>query len=230
MTFTPKVMTDNTYGEGNAPRHIEALFIRNIESLRNDEVRLVMRDRLEPYPIDCVNWEAYPYAPRVNVRVAHSDTALALMFEVEEEHLRAVTTTSNGPVWEDSCVEFFVKNPAGEGYFNFEINCIGTALAALRRSRTDADHFDEERMARVRHFGSLPHEPIDSVGEGQRWWMVEIIPFSLLGVESAPQSLRCNFYKCGDGCRKPHFLSWSPIPTAEPNFHCPEFFGVVDLV
>ena len=124
----------------------------------------------------------------------------------------------------------FVVTTQGEGYFNFEINCIGTALAAFRRSRTDADHFDEERMALVRHFGSLPHEPIDREGEGQRWWMVEIIPFSLLGVERAPRSLRCNFYKCGDGCRQPHFLSWSPIATAEPNFHCPEFFGQVDLV
>ncbi len=223
-------MTDNTHGEGHAPRHIEALFIRNIESLRDDEVRLVMRDRLEPNPVDCVNWQAYPYAPKVNFRIAHSDAALALLFEVEEDHLRAVTTSSNGPVWEDSCVEFFVKNPAGEGYFNFEINCIGTALAALRRSRTDADHFDEERMSSVRHFGSLPQEPIDSVGEGQRWWMVEIIPFSLLGLECAPQSLKCNFYKCGDGCLKPHFLSWSPIASAEPNFHCPEFFGHIDLV
>lgn len=223
-------MTDNTHGEGYAPRHIEALFIRNIESLRDDEVRLVMRDRLETNPVDCVNWQAYPYAPKVNFRIAHSDAALALLFEVEEDHLRAVTTSSNGPVWEDSCVEFFVKNPSGEGYFNFEINCIGTALAALRRSRTDADHFDEERMSRVRHFGSLPQEPIDSVGEGQRWWMVEIIPFSLLGLECAPQSLKCNFYKCGDGCLKPHFLSWSPIASAEPNFHCPEFFGQVDLV
>ena len=223
-------MTYNTPAEGNAPRHLEALFIRNIESLRNDEVRLVMRDRLEPIPVDCVNWEAYPYAPRVSVRVAHSDAALALLFEVEEDHLRAVTTSSNGPVWEDSCVEFFVQNPAGEGYFNFEINCIGTALAAFRRSRSDADHFDEERMARVRHFGSLPHEPIDQVGEGQRWWMVEIIPFSLLGLERTPKSLKCNFYKCGDGCLKPHFLSWSPIASAEPNFHCPEFFGHIDLV
>jgi hypothetical protein len=223
-------MTDNNHGEDHAPRHIEALFIRNIETLRNEEVRLVMRDRLEPNPVDCVNWKAYPYAPKVNFRIAHSDEALALLFEVEEDHLRAVTTSSNGPVWEDSCVEFFVKNPEGEGYFNFEINCIGTALAAFRRSRTDADHFDEERMARVRHFGSLPNEPIDREGEGQRWWMVEIIPFSLLGLENAPQSLKCNFYKCGDGCREPHFLSWSPIASTEPNFHCPEFFGVVDLV
>ena len=61
-------MTDNNHGEDHAPRHIEALFIRNIETLRNEEVRLVMRDRLEPNPVDCVNWKAYPYAPKVNFR------------------------------------------------------------------------------------------------------------------------------------------------------------------
>lgn len=223
-------MTEKASGEQTQPRHIEAPFIRNVESLRDSEVRLVMRDRLEPHPIDCVNWSDYPYAPKVSVRVAHSDDALALLFEVEEEHLRAVTTHSNGPVWEDSCVEFFVENPSGEGYFNFEINCIGTALAALRRSRTDADHFSDERLAHVRHFGSLPHAAIDSFGEGQRWWMVEIIPFALLGVERPPKSIRCNFYKCGDKCRRPHYLSWSPIASDEPNFHCPDCFGTVDLV
>jgi hypothetical protein len=126
-------------------------------------------------------------------------------------------------------VEFFVKSPAGEGYFNFEVNCIGTALAAFRRSRTDADHFDEERMARVRRFGSLPHAEIDSRGEGQRWWMVEVIPFALLGLERAPKQIEANFYKCGDKCDKPHFLSWSPIGLKEPNFHCPEYFGVVEM-
>ena len=214
----------------SAQRHIEAPFIRNIERLRQSEIRLVMRDRLESHPIDCVNWPAYPYAPRVTFRIAHSDEVLAIMFEVEEEHIRGLNTESNGAVWEDSCVEFFVANPAGEGYFNFEVNCISTALAALRRTRTDADHFDEEHIAQVRRFGSLPTAPIDSRGEGQQWWMVELIPFSLLGLKEPPQSLRCNFYKCGDRCSRPHFLSWSPIDCEEPNFHKPEFFGRVDLV
>lgn len=223
-------MTEKASGERMQPRHIEAPFIRNIESLRDSDVRLVMRDRLEPQPINCLNWSDYPYAPKVSVRVAHSDDALALLFEVEEEHLRAVTTQSNGPVWEDSCVEFFVENPSGEGYFNFEVSCIGTALAALRRSRTDATHFGDEQLSQVRCFGSLPHAPIDSFGEGQQWWMVEIIPFALLGVERAPKSIRCNFYKCGDKCRRPHYLSWSPVISDEPNFHRPECFGTVDLV
>lgn len=211
--------------------HIEAPFIRNIEQLREREIPLIMRDRLESHPIGCVNWpESYPYAPRVSFRIAHSDDALAIMFEVEEEHVRAVTMDANGPVWEDSCVEFFVANPVGEGYYNFEINCISTLLAAWRRSRTEAVHFEQELLSRVRHFGSLPRARIDSRGEGQRWWMVEVIPFSLLGLSRAPQSLRCNFYKCGDGCRRPHFLSWSPVVAPQPDFHRPECFGVIDLV
>ena len=78
-------------------KHIEARFIRKIEQLRDDEIRLVMRDRLESNPIDCVNWSAFPYAPRVSFRIAHSDDALALLFEVEEEHVRAVSLESNGP-------------------------------------------------------------------------------------------------------------------------------------
>ena len=123
MPFNFKTMKTTTPLVTSAERrHIEARFIRKIEQLRDDEIRLVMRDRLESNPIDCVNWSDYPYAPRVSFRIAHSDDALAIMFEVEEEHVRAVSLESNGPVWEDSCVEFFVKSAEGEGYFNFEVN------------------------------------------------------------------------------------------------------------
>ena len=184
-------------------------------------------ERFATDTIECINWQEYPYKPTVRFRIAHNGSAVLVRFDVEEVHTKAVCTNTNGPVWEDSCVEFFVKNPAGEGYFNFEVNCIGTALAAFRRSRTDADHFDAERMACVRRFGSLPHVKIDSRGEGQRWWMVEVIPFALLGLECAPKQIEANFYKCGDKCDRPHFLSWSPIDKPEPNFHCPEFFGEV---
>ena len=214
----------------SASQKIEARFIRKIEQFRNDEIRLVMRDRVPSHQVACVNWAEYPYAPEVTFRIAHSDDALAVMFEVEEDHLRAVAMSAEENVWEDSCVEFFVENPAGEGYFNFEVNCIGTMLAAKRISRTEATLFNAEQMDKIRCFGSLAKAPIDSRGAGQKWWMVEVIPFSLLGLKSAPKSLRCNFYKCGDKCARPHFLSWSPIDKPEPNFHCPEFFGEVILV
>ena len=227
---TPKMKTSTATTVASTPKKIEARFVRKIEQFRNDEIRLVMRDRVPSHEVACVNWVEYPYAPKVMFRIAHSDDALAVMFEVEEDHLRAVAMSQEQNVWEDSCVEFFVENPAGEGYFNFEVNCIGTMLAAKRLSRTEATLFNAEQMAQIRHFGSLAKAPIDSRGAGQKWWMVEVIPFSLLGLKSAPKSLRCNFYKCGDKCDRPHFLSWSPINKPEPNFHCPEFFGEVILV
>lgn len=209
-----------------AQRHIEAPFIRNIERLRQSEIRLVMRDRLESHPIDCVNWPAYPYAPRVTFRIAHSDEVLAIMFEVEEEHIRGLNTESNGAVWEDSCVEFFVANPAGEGYFNFELNAIGTLLAAVRTSRECATHFEAERLSAVRRYTSFEHKEVD-VCESNSWYAVEMIPFALLGSQSPPKNLRANLYKCGDKLQQPHFLSWSPITLDKPNFHCPEFFGTL---
>lgn len=204
--------------------------MRNIERMTDAEIMPVMRDWLESYPIACVNWPDYPYSPKVSVRVAHSDESLAVMFEVEEDHVRAVTTEDNGPVWEDSCVEVFVGDPVGEGYYNFEINCIGTLLAAHRHSRHDAVHFDAERLSRVRRITSLSHATIDSSAAGQRWWLVEVIPFELLGLQEAPQRLRANFYKCGDRCERPHFLSWSPIKAEKPDFHRPEYFGEVILL
>ena len=90
---------------------LEARFVRKIEQFRNDEVRLVMRDRLESHPIQSLNWAEYPYAPKVSFRIAHSDDARAVMYVVEERHVRAVTLEDNGPVWEDSCVELFIANP-----------------------------------------------------------------------------------------------------------------------
>ena len=224
-----KEVEKNNSTDKSGRRSIESRYIRNVERLTDNELPSVLRDRTEAHSVDCVNWSRYPYAPKVDFRVAHSDEALAVMFEVEEDHVRAVTLDDNGPVWEDSCVEFFAAAPDGEGYFNFEINCIGTALAARRISRDDARHFDSERMSRIRRFGSLPHAVVDSRGKGQRWWLAEVIPFSLLGSDKAPERLRANFYKCGDKCDEPHFLSWSPVDLPAPNFHCPEFFGEVIL-
>lgn len=222
-------MTTNSTLAAHERKHTTAPFVENIEALSDQEIVALLREQMEPHAVASVNWSDYPYAPKVTFRIAHSQKALAIMFEVEEENVRAVTLDSNGPVWEDSCVEFFVKNPTGEGYFNFEINCIGTVLAASRRTRTDANMFSEEKIAQVRRIGSLPHEPIDLLGGVHKWWMVEVIPFELLGLEEAPAQMEANFYKCGDKCAQPHFLSWSPIALPEPNFHCPDFFGVVEF-
>lgn len=45
----------------------------------------------------------------------------------------------------------------------------------------------------------------------------------------AGQILKANFYKCGDRCRSPHFLSWCAIQSPQPDFHRPEDFGYLVL-
>lgn len=51
----------------------------------------VVVDELFKLPItmiDYVNWKEFSYKPIVNVRLGYSSTALAILFEVEENHVR----------------------------------------------------------------------------------------------------------------------------------------------
>ena len=41
---------------------------------------------------------------------------------------------------------------------------------------------------------------------------------------------RANFYKCGDNLSTPHFISWSGIKSATPDFHLPQFFGALHFI
>ena len=54
--------------------------------------------KLPATKVDCVNWEEFPYKPDVTVRLGYSSSALAILFEVEEDHVRAVTMEDCGPV------------------------------------------------------------------------------------------------------------------------------------
>ena len=181
--------------------------------------------------IDYVCWpDRFPYKPSVKALIAHDDERLLIRFEVSEKGSRAVCTESNGPVWEDSCVEFFVKSPESDYYYNFETSCIGVGLAARRISRSDFAHFTEEEMSRVIRRSSLPCAPFEKGADETLEWSVELeIPFAVLDCGPRPGSLLANIYKCGDRTAVPHYLSWSPVLTPAPDFHRPEFFGRLEL-
>lgn len=169
-----------------------------------------------------LNWPGeFPYAPQVEFSIGHTPKSLLLEFRVVEQDARAVCKTPNGPVWEDSCVEFFVKDPESEYYYNFETNSICTPLVGCRKSRHDCVHFTPEQHATIKRSCHLP--------ENGRWSTRMEIPFASIGLEQCPKTLRANFYKCGDKTAVAHFLSWSPIDTPSPDFHRPEFFGELIL-
>lgn len=182
-------------------------------------------DKFNKIAIDCVPWpEQFSLKPAVSARLAHSDTAIFIRFDVMEQGVRAVCTEANGPVWEDDCVEFFVKDPASDHYYNFENNCIGTGLAARRLSRDEFTFLDELSASRIVRRASLPCQPVNI--DGPQAWCLEIeIPFEILDCPKKPEMLLGNFYKCGDKTNQAHFLCWNPIETEKPDFHRPEFFG-----
>ena len=186
------------------------------------------------YKVNSVNWpESFPEKPEVSVEVRNDREAIYLQWQVKGEQLRAATTEDQGPVWEDSCVEFFCQVPGEEYYFNFECNCIGAMVASQRKGRDeDVRVFAPEQMATISRECTYPREIIKEK-DGLFTWDVKLrIPLRLIFGEKEiafPQKLRANFYKCADKTKKPHFLSWQPIPLPKPDFHCPQFFGEIEL-
>lgn len=185
--------------------------------------------------IDKVNWpESFPECPEVRVQVSNDHQSLFLKYFVKGAQLRAATTEDQGPVWEDSCVEFFCQVPGERHYMNFETNCIGAMVASRRLGRAeDVQPLSAAEMALIKRNCSFPRERIEEK-DGIFEWTVELqIPLSLIFRNLNPvfpQKLRANFYKCADKTQKPHFVSWQPIALPAPDFHCPEFFGEIWLM
>ena len=184
--------------------------------------------------VDQVNWpKEYPYAPQTRVELSNDHEALYLHWHVRGEQLRAVTTQDQGPVWEDSCVEFFCQVPGDEHYMNFETNCIGAMVATRRLGKNEGiEPFTPDQMATIQRRCTFPREVIEE-RDGMAEWEVELrIPLALIFGDrqiAFPQTLRANFYKCADLTKRPHYVSWQPIQLPTPNFHCPEFFGEIIL-
>ena len=137
----------------------------------------------------------------------------------------------NGPVWTDSCVEFFFRPDTGDRYYNFETNCIGTMLLGRRRSRDDAEHAPADVLRRIRRQTTYSYRrPVATTGDN-RWRLTLVIPVTALFGEElkswAGVHGSMNLYKCGDSLARPHYLSWQPVATPHPDFHRPEFFKPV---
>ena len=187
------------------------------------------------HAIGCVNWsDSYPYRPEVNVRIALNADASAILlhYHVEEQEAKAVFGEDNGNVWEDSCVEFFCI-PAQDGiYYNLECNCVGTILMGAGTCKQDRQRAQADVLRTIQRWSSLGNQPLPSLRPA-RWDVCLIVPVTaffkhrLTSLDTP--SIRANFYKCGDHLDVPHFLSWSPIRLDKPNFHCPDFFGTLNL-
>lgn len=179
--------------------------------------------------INCVNWPDFSYKPDVSFKIAHTGREIYLQYLVSEKYIRAKYTHDNDSVWTDSCVEFFISPVEDGSYYNFEFNCIGTALLGYGSGKADRERAGIDITSQIQRISSLGSQPV-LPGEGDfSWKLTIIIPLSafykhriesLSGLKS-----KANFYKCGDELKVPHYLSWNPIRVSKPNFHLPEYFG-----
>src|SRR5690606_39121631 len=87
----------------------------------------VVFNQLPENPIDQISWKEFPYRPEVAFKIAYTDDAILINYSVEEKHLRVNNFKHNDPVYEDSCVEFFISFEDGI-YYNLEFNAVGIAL------------------------------------------------------------------------------------------------------
>lgn len=203
----------------------------DLKSLEEDVIASSLSSAGAEGNIDIAPWSSYPYRPQASFKAMSTSSYLFLRFNVEGKGLKAEFLQTNDPVWQDSCVEFFVEDAAGDGYFNFEINCIGTLLCAHQKSKgVETVHISEDDARRVLRFASVKGQQFPEKEDNHNWSVTIGIPWDLLGYGSVPDRIRANFYKCADGSRWPHYLCWSPISTPQPDFHRPEFFGTLLFV
>lgn len=196
--------------------------------------KLFDQEKIDFQPIKCVNWAEYPYKPKVSFRIAHTQDSILLHFKVREASVRAKYGEDNGSVWTDSCVEFFSIPADDKVYYNLECNCIGTLLVGAGTTRGDSrEHAPKEIMQLVQRWSSLGDTPFEEQIEETDWEVALIIPYAVFfkhRIETLDRKeIKANFYKCGDELQTPHFLSWNPIGTQTPNFHCPEYFGTLEF-
>ena len=184
----------------------------------------------EPQKIEILNWAGqYGYKPEVSFLAWHTGDVLHLKFEVREETVRAEEGVDGNLVYMDSCVEFFFQpDPADPHYYNFEFNAAGTLYLAYRTSRFDPELAPAEVLASVKKHPSLGKKTFAERSDVPVWTLEAEIPVSALWHHSyktwAGIEGRANFYKCGDGLKTPHFVTWAPITTPSPDYHRPEFF------
>src|ERR1700754_4053651 len=70
------------------------------------------------------------FTPSAEAKAAYDDENIYAIFRVKDRYVRCLEQHHNGPVSNDSCVEFFFSPDPDlpERYFNLEVNCGGTPL------------------------------------------------------------------------------------------------------
>ncbi len=172
-------------------------------------------------------WEAF-------AQLLYDGSHLYFRMVTSEDHaIRGIYTEPNQAVHKDSCAELFVMpgTTLETGYFNYEINCVGTLHLAYGRGRSGRQFVRPEWTELVRIWHSIPGPQKEEQPDDCCWEVEAAIPFAVMQAYvdfPLPQpgtEWRGNFYRCADDTSNPQWSVWNPIPLPQPDYHRPEFFG-----
>lgn len=175
------------------------------------------------FQVNQFNWNSI-YFPVTYGQLCYLEgKGFLLQMTCEETDPLCTYQNLNDPVYLDSSMEAFLNfNPVMHNYFNFEINSAGVMLVQFGNSRLN------------RHFltpGEIQLCSLDIIKKTDLWSLRLFIPLELIRKYFKVEhfhlfsQITCNFYKISETERILHFASFSPVLSAVPNFHLPEFFA-----
>ncbi|RYG08040.1 MAG: hypothetical protein EOO07_26305 [Chitinophagaceae bacterium] len=186
-------------------------------------------DQCEKNPIQVISWKDFQHKPEAYFSIAYND-ALFVKFYVTEDDIRAIYKNTNDPVYEDSCVEFFIALKNSDKYYNFEFNCFGTCLLGYGNSKENRQLVSPKIIKSIKTETLIKPE-YRMIGRLITWQLTIVVPLNVFCFDFLQslenQSVKANFYKCGDETDKKHYLSWKHVDAPKPDFHQPESFGTL---
>ena len=191
--------------------------------------------------IDQFRPESSRHRPVVQAKLLYGLEGIFGLYRVQDRFVRCVYRRYQDPVYNDSCVEFFVQPRSDKGYFNFEFSCGGALRASyiedptrIGRGFRAYTRLTKQDSRQLTIYHSLPSLVDPECEEDVTWFLEFFIPSELLEkytgpVDTSPGSIwRANLFKCADQTSHPHWAAWSPVD--DLNFHLPHCFGKLQFM
>ena len=203
-----------------------------IKKINTDAINENTWSNIQPIKIENYPWDKTGYKPHTEVKLFYTDNELKIKFTSSEKQVRIHETNFNGSVWHDSCVEFFfspdTKNDSR--YFNFEITAAGVLLLQIGINGSERHSMTYINPDSFKIKAIVTQDNYKDFDDFKPWTVEYEIPFIFIKdlfpnfEAKSGNSIKGNFYKCGNKTLTPHFGAWGNIVNEVPAFHRPQFF------
>lgn len=194
-------------------------------SINEEKHRKASWDQVEHATIGCIPWKKFGIKYNSFAQITGFNDGFCVKLMSDEPEPLSTCTGLNDNVYCDSCLEFFLQPCKYDNrYFNFEFTAQGAMYLGVGSSRQD-----HNKLKPKNYIDLFEVRPVD---DGNYWGIEFFIPDSFIGqyfkkYKHLSDSMRGNFYKCGDRTKNPHYLCWNYINSKAPDFHRPECFGAL---